>query len=199
MDILTDFLSEHLTIRWKLLTPVLLTFPQVITIPVALLWEVQLKPRQKLGLGFFLCLSISMIIVAAIRMSGIIYHGTFDNSWIFLWQQIETCIAVMMISLTAFHSVFVANSSKVREKKKISPWLSYTPKAIKKHRKLNSGNKAELYNLTIPSATLTGMGTVIRGGPMEPTTSSDPTLFSRNSSDEFVQGDNFLVKAEFER
>ena len=133
----------------------------VLTIPVALLWKVQIKPRQKHGLGFFLCLSVSMIIVAAIH-----YHDTFDNTWIFLWQQVEACVAVMMISLTAFRSVFVANTSKVRDRKKVSPWLSYTPKALKRDRKLGSEGDQDLVNLTIPSATLTGMRTVIRGSSM---------------------------------
>ena len=138
----------------------------VLAIPVALLWKVQIKPRQKLGLGFFLCLSISMIIVAAIRMSGIHYHDTYDNTWIFMWQQVEACVAVMMISLTAFRSVFVANASKVRKRKTVSPWLSYTPKALKRHRKLGSEEDQDLVNLTIPSATLTGIRTVIRGNSM---------------------------------
>ena len=124
-----------------------------------------------------------MIVVAAIRMSGIHYHGTFDNTWIFLWQQVETCVAIMMISLTAFRSLFVANASKARENKKISPWLSSTPKVFRRHKKLSSEENPDLVNLTIPSATLTGMRTVIRGGPMTRTTTPNATLTSNSWSE----------------
>ena len=80
----------------------------VLTIPVRLLWRVRIKPSQKLGLGVFLCLSIGMILMAITRLSGVhSYRGSFDEIWILLWQQIEACIAVTMLSLTAFRSVFV--------------------------------------------------------------------------------------------
>lgn len=139
----------------------------VLIIPVSLLWRVQIKPRQKLGLGVFLCLSVCMIIVAIIRIGGLHYHGAFDNTWIFLWQQVESCVAVAMVSLTAFRSVFVANASRRLGKKEVSPWLPYTPKVFRSHRKHASDEQA-LDELTIPSATMTGMRTFIGGDREKP-------------------------------
>lgn len=136
-----------------------------------------MKPRQKFGLGVFLCLNVCMIIVAIIRISGLHYHGTFDNTWIFLWQQVESCVAVTMISLTAFRLVFVANASRRRLKKEVSPWLPSTPNVFRSHKRHASDDQV-LDELTIPSATLTGMRTFIRGGQEETSRSADETLYS---------------------
>ena len=126
-------------------------------IPVSLLWRVQMKPRQKFGLAAFLCLSICMIVVAIIRVSGLHYHGKFDNTWIFLWQQVESCVAVTMLSLTAFRSFFVASrpsGNKARE------WVPSTGRLLGRHKR--SGFKEQrLDDLAIPSATLTGFSGVL--------------------------------------
>lgn len=89
----------------------------VITIPIRLLWNVRIKPRQKLGIGAFLCLSIVMVIVAIIKASGIRTSvDSFDLVWEVFWQQIEACTAVLMVSFTAFRSVFISNKSKAGRK-----------------------------------------------------------------------------------
>jgi len=112
-----------------------------------------------------LCLNIVMIIVAITRAAGLHYRGVFDSFWIYLFQQVESCAAVTIISLTAFRSVFVANESA---KKNLNPWQASIPKILRKHRKLGSQDQ-HLADLRIPSATFTGMRTFIRGG--------DPTFW----------------------
>ncbi|KAI9724630.1 MAG: hypothetical protein M1828_003654 [Chrysothrix sp. TS-e1954] len=140
----------------------------ILAIPISLLWKVQMKPRQKLGLAAFLCLSVFMVVVAAIRVSGFHYKGTWDNTWIFFWQQIEACTAVSMISVTAFRSAFVADGSKPGRKKYSSPKHasprepSMVQKVLGKHEKTPS-DQGDLANLTIPRATMTGARTAIRG------------------------------------
>lgn len=140
-----------------------------------------MKTRQKLGLGASLCLSIFMCITAAIRVSRYRYQRAFDVSWIFLWQQVEACVAVTMISLTAFRSVFVTHASKPRAKNQASPWQASTARILRRHKKLCSEGQ-ELANLTIPSATLTGMRTAIRGDQTETLKSGDETLVLDNWS-----------------
>ena len=136
-----------------------LTQDEVLVIPVWLLWRVQIKFGQKLGLATFLCLSICMIIIAIIRVSGLRYHGKFDNSWIFMWQQLEACIAVTMLSLTAFRSVFVAAKPSLNNKR-ASPWVPSTGRLLGRHKKSGTANEQCLDDLTIPSATLTGLSRV---------------------------------------
>ena len=137
----------------------------VLAIPVHLLWKVQMKLRQKLGLAAFLCLSIFMIIIAIIRISGFIYHNAFDEGWVYLWQQIEACVSVSTISLTAFRSMFVASAS--RRDREASPWQRSPSSSWRRRfykKSATSSQARELDDLSIPGATLTGVRTMI-GGP----------------------------------
>lgn len=145
----------------------------VLAIPIHLLWQVQIKMRQKLGLAAFLCLSIFMIFIAIIRISGFIYHNAFDEGWVYLWQQIEACVSVSTISLTAFRSMFVVNAS--RRDREISPWQKSPASSWRRRYKKSatSSQGRELDDVSIPGATLTGMRTMVG----EPRTQHD-TLMS---------------------
>ena len=138
----------------------------IIAIPLHLLWSVRIKPRQKLVLGIFLSLNLFMAITASIRVSGLKFRGTVDEVWLNLWQQNEACIAVIMISLTAFRSVFVASeSSRARRERAKKPWYSSTIAAIRRNKAKRGSDEEAIQGLpSIPSATLTGMRTFIQGG-----------------------------------
>lgn len=87
----------------------MLTFV-VISIPISLLWNVRIKPRQKLGIGAFLCLSIVMIILSIIKIAFIRTSvDSFDLVWQIFWQQVQASAAVLMVSMNAFRSIFVSN------------------------------------------------------------------------------------------
>ena len=143
-----------------------LTVTQVLTIPISLLWRVQMKTCQKVGLATFHCLSICMIIVAIIRVFGLHYRGTFDNTWIFLRQQVETCVVVTMLSLTAFRSIFVTRRSSAN---KARGWAPSTGKLLGRHKK-SAFDAQRLDDLTIPSATLTGMSRILDQTKVTPST-----------------------------
>lgn len=91
-----------------------------------------MKFKQKLGLGVFLCLSVFMIITAIVRISGLAItiqppNGkvkAFDVIWKAFWQQVEACVAVLMVSFTAFRSIFVAESSKKNRDRAKQPCYS---------------------------------------------------------------------------
>ena len=82
----------------------------VVSIPTIMLWQVRMKTTQKLGIGAFLCLSFCMIVIACIRFSGLGKKRSSVDVWQYFWLQMEACIAVCMISLTAFRAVFALNS-----------------------------------------------------------------------------------------
>jgi hypothetical protein len=106
MDILTDIL--------------------VISFSLALLWKVRINMRQKFGLGIILCLSIAMIIIAAVRIAGIKGdHGEVDIVWLAFWQQQECSTALIMICVSAFRSLFVAHTTKKRPNGKYHYFPSY--------------------------------------------------------------------------
>lgn len=155
----------------------ILTDVMIIAIPICVLWKVKIVTRQKVLLGGSLCLSICMIIAALIRFSGIGVAGTsIDITWGVFWQFIEGCIAISMVSLTAFRSLFINDGFKLPQKKAKPMWSS---REWIRNRKLREAKKNEIDNNlpAIPSATLTGMRTLIRGG-------SHPTLTTQTSVDE---------------
>ena len=136
-----------------------LTDIMILIIPIILLWRVKLKIHQKIVIGVFLCLSVVMIIVAIIKVAGVKYYGSAELTWGALWQQIEACAAVSMISLTAFRSVFVSNSSTSSREK---AWKASIPHFLKKIKGSSvSSQELRLHDVSIPRATMTGMRTAI--------------------------------------
>lgn len=114
VDVLTDMLSSgDCLLRY---TGQELTI-SVVSIPTIMLWRVRMKTTQKLGIGAFLCLSFCMIIVACIRFSGQRVRGSSIDVWQYFWLEVEACVPVCMISLTAFRSVFASNLSNANAAK----------------------------------------------------------------------------------
>jgi hypothetical protein len=53
-----------------------------------------------------------MVIVTLVRVSGLRNGSNLDPVWAFYWQVVESCIAIIMVSLTAFRSFFVQERSR---------------------------------------------------------------------------------------
>ena len=123
-------------------------------------------------MGVFLCLNIVVALIAIVRVSGIRYHGNIDYTWIFFWQHIEVCVAISMVSLTAFRSLFVTTKRQAAAIK-VRPWYSSQTLRLRatKRGKLGSGGHEKLPS--IPSATITGIRTFIRGSPKMTTLDSE--------------------------
>ncbi|CAI6335472.1 unnamed protein product [Periconia digitata] len=83
----------------------------VVSIPIFILRLANLDMYQGLRIGFFLCLSSAMIIIAAVRTSSSLVHvvnGKQEASIIYttLLIQIESGVAVLMGSISALRTVF---------------------------------------------------------------------------------------------
>ena len=64
-----------------------------------------------------------MVIVSIIKASGIRTSvESFNLIWELFWQQVEACAAVIMVSFTAFRSIFLSNKQRV-DKKIIRPGI----------------------------------------------------------------------------
>ena len=95
-----------------------------------------------------------------------------DIIWEVFWHEIEACTAVMMVSISAFRSVFVAHANKSRQQQqnRNRVWYMSKKNLLKKVRgkKLGSESSEEMEERDrlprIPRATMTGMRTFIRGG-----------------------------------
>lgn len=168
-------------------------------IPIYVLWQVQIDLRQKLILGTTLCLPIFMIVIAIIRLAAVhidvmhINRGpvrTVDFVWVLFWLQVEVCTAVIMVSFSAFRSVFVAHQSRLREDQdRHRRWYMSRKNimaSIWRRRKLELDSEEMDRLPSVPGATITGMGTFIGDGKPhdEHATFSDAEAASRLAANE---------------
>ena len=139
----------------------------VLSVPVTILWRVRISVRQKIGLAFSLCLSCVMVLVTIVRVAGLRPRGigSVDIVWLVFWQQQECSIAVLMVSVSAFRSLFVPSPAQPPAPKQ----QRHSP-SEKSRRLLRRRPDADLYDThetnrlpQIPNATLTGLATVIGG------------------------------------
>lgn len=136
----------------------MLTNESVISIPVLLLWNVQISIRRKLALGGILCLSVCTMIISIIKVAGGTNSiGGVDTAWVFFWYEIEAAVAIIVVSFTAFRALFVAHQAmKYRSPPAngSSSWRSWS----KKSKSSRSKDLPE-----IPTPVLSGVRTHIRG------------------------------------
>ncbi|MCJ1389307.1 hypothetical protein MMC18_002163 [Xylographa bjoerkii] len=137
----------------------------VVSFPIALLWRVRIALRQKIGLAMSLCLSLVMAITAITRISGIkLAGGAVDIVWLAFWQQQECSIAVTMVSVSAFRSFFVVSASNNVSPKKPKSSTYWKNRLLQKRSASSKDTEKGDNELPqIPSATMTGMRTVIQG------------------------------------
>jgi len=109
-----------------------------------------------------LSLSISMIIIAIIRMSGYQLQGVIDLTWQQFWQFAEACVAVLVVSLSVFRSAFVASKrSKASDQKKQA---GYWQQVMRRRKVISETQQDEMVESLpkVPGATMTGIRTLIR-------------------------------------
>ena len=74
---------------------------------------VKISFKRKLALAAMLCLSVFMIIIAIVRVAGSLLPGDItDTVWLFFWQTMEAAVAVIMVALTGFRSLFYTDPVK---------------------------------------------------------------------------------------
>ncbi|KAI4136964.1 MAG: hypothetical protein LQ341_005353 [Variospora aurantia] len=139
----------------------------VLSFPVVLLWEVRVDVRQKFALGISLCLSIVMIVVAIVRISvSRLANGEVDIVWLAFWQQQESSIAVIVVSVSAFRSLFVSASMNRPVRKPLRQSVNDWRRRIEIRRLGPTTNEQELPVADtlpqVPSPTLTGMSSLVR-------------------------------------
>ena len=130
----------------------------VISIPVVLLWKVQITLRRKLALWGILCLSIVTVFTAIIRVAGgNIGHGQVDSAWAIFWDQAEAAIAIIVVSVSAFRALFVTHRASKQQSPahRTSSSGSFWSKISKRHERM----------LAAPAPALNGGRTYIRHSP----------------------------------
>lgn len=140
--------------------------------------------RQKIALAFSLCLTVFLIVITVVQLSGLVYNGVIDSVWEFYWQLVGADVAIFMASAISFRSFFVARNNK---KSNASPQDGagrfFNESFLRKfHRKGSSTlieSTIDLSKLpTIPGGQLTGMGSFIhnQGESLNDTVKDDGVL-----------------------
>lgn len=127
-----------------------------------------------------------MVFTAIIRISAIrIGDQETDVVWECFWQMVENCLAVAMVSLSAFRSVFVGHNVQAQQVRNKS-WY------VLKENKRNAHDRKNWMDIEseeaktlpeIPRATMTGVRTFIRG-PTRPEESTMSTTAPAESHDQ---------------
>lgn len=226
LDMLTDLLSKchHFV---QPVYSMLNNAPVVVSIPIKLLRKVNIGLWQKIVLCIFLCLSVCMFLVSLIRAVRPTFYGNFgstiDVQWALFWQTIEVCVAVIVVSLTSFRSLYgIKNLQQERRKdKRYDPRLSIHRRNLLGRRKqeqqqqrgtddfsTNLGAPSESHALpAIPGrSTLTGMHTIIsssiRKSTQEPKRGDDDLLstydFPKEADEEQEESNAIKVVVDLE-
>ena len=172
---ITDLLSkcDCLRLVW---TKNIYSYAAVVSVPIKLLWKVKIRLQQKAVLCIFLCLSVFMFAISAVRTVQPTLRGNtgiaMDSQWETFWQQLEAYVAVMVVSLTSFRSLYgiknLQREHKIQEQ--------YHPRFLTHGWNLLSRRKQREANeldgtvaisnhalSTTPGRTMTGIRTVIHG------------------------------------
>ena len=158
LDIFSDAFRKSWRSRLVMLVSITLTSGSVISIPVLLLWNVQISVRRKLALGGILCLSVCTMIISIVKVAGgINNNGGVDASWVLFWYETEAAVAIIVVSVTAFRALFVAHQAM----KYRSPAEDASTSWRSLSKKSKSSRGKELPE--IPSPVLGGVRTHIRG------------------------------------
>ena len=73
--------------------------------------------HRKITVCSVLCLSVFMIVICIIRLS--LTHrsnGQADIPWSFFWFQIEACVGVLIVSISAFRTLYVSHKASLHDK-----------------------------------------------------------------------------------
>lgn len=170
----------------------------VISIPIIILKQSQLRLITKIGLCAFLCLSIFMIACSITRAAGSYHKGALDYVWQLFWLHTEACIGVSMGSITVYRSTLIG-SNEVSDRLQ-----SYLNRIF--GRDIESGDgttispngdrtrrrRRFLGTIKLPGATLTGLRT--KFGPSK---EQGKSLSTGNSTNFTVNSDMGLLEADY--
>ncbi|GLA38072.1 hypothetical protein AnigIFM63309_005070 [Aspergillus niger] len=181
--------STVLAMIW--LPPILdaVTDLMIISIPIRLLYKVQLRTLTKLGLGCFLCLSIFMCTCSIIRTAGTWYHGLLDYPWQVFWLHLEGCIGVTMGSITVYRSTLIGSNEVSTAFKKYftrikDAVLGSSSGTAQAPPTEESKTRTRQFGLpSIPQATITGLRTWFGFSRRDPAASNDASGITSFNSD----------------
>ncbi|MCJ1384837.1 hypothetical protein MMC17_007955 [Xylographa soralifera] len=153
----------------------------ILYIPCRLIWKIRIRLSQKLALAGSLCLTVILVIVTIVRVSGLRLDGKIDSVWETYWIIIGAEVGLILAACTAFRMLFVHNNEKLQQsprggwqwytKSKRLLRRTFTPRTWRtkstggsSDRSSGEQNHANMADLPqIPHGTMTGVRTFING------------------------------------
>lgn len=86
----------------------------VLAIPVNIIWKIRVRWTQRIVLAMSLCLTVVMIVLSIVRVSGLLYHDIVDAIWETYWQFLSAEVGVFLAAAVSFRSFFVAQNRSHR-------------------------------------------------------------------------------------
>jgi hypothetical protein len=124
------------TIHYNTATDVI-TDALIITIPVLLLWNVQISMRKKLALLGIFSLTLITIVFSIIRVAVVTTSHIQPNiPWVFLWGNIEVSISLIVACLGSFRQLFTKRSATPRRTRFNTPHISQSENLTLRQRLL---------------------------------------------------------------
>ncbi|MCJ1377166.1 hypothetical protein MMC17_000258 [Xylographa soralifera] len=80
----------------------------LLSIPLCLLTQLQISPKQKFAIGIVLCCSVFMIAIAILRGVSTYIRGTSDQVWTLFWINTQANVAVIMNCFTAWRTFYLS-------------------------------------------------------------------------------------------
>ncbi|MCJ1426921.1 hypothetical protein MMC29_004824 [Sticta canariensis] len=146
----------YVGVALDILTDVLLMF-----ILILLLWSVKINLRWKIGLISILCLGIFVIVTNIIRASGhYLNTGRSVLVWVVFWAERAGCFALIASPMTAFRSLWVASTSRIKN-------LPQKHKKLVEHRMRYRKQSPHVDLPTLPTAKLSGLQSFLLTDPSE--------------------------------
>ncbi|KAK4168393.1 hypothetical protein QBC43DRAFT_310179 [Cladorrhinum sp. PSN259] len=87
----------------------------ILVIPCVLIWQIRVRFTQKLALGFTLCLTIIMIVITVVRITGLRWRGKPDSVWETFFIIMAAEIGLSLVAVTAFRELYVSKTRHRRQ------------------------------------------------------------------------------------
>ncbi|KAI0452782.1 hypothetical protein F5B21DRAFT_526627 [Xylaria acuta] len=98
----------------------IVTDASIVVVSGNIVWRVQVPRRKKLALGGICSLTIFIIVVAIVRITG-----PPDQTWILLWSSVEMTTAIFVACIASFRTLYIQHNSS--QPAKIPPPVAPKP------------------------------------------------------------------------
>jgi len=179
-QIVTDVTGDCLSKLYKTLFDAKLIQNIVVCIPICVIWRIRVHWTQKIVLMLSLCLTIFMMTITIIRVSGMVDNGAVDIIWEVYWLILAAEVGLIMAAAIAFRIFFVSwNAKKTSPPEKVQRFFreSFANRFRRGRRQgLDDSQESRNHLPAIPHAEITGIRTFINAQGLSVSSTEEDSL-----------------------